>query len=153
MIKKVSLRDLNKIYHLEKKTFKSDSFSRNLIKKLIQHSTLFLKLVDSKYPGRLIGYVILIKDEVYRINLINFLIKKKYQGKGYGSLLLKNTLSIIKEIPKIHRVILNVKTSNSRAINLYKKFGFKIIERIPNYYTQNESAYLMQLNIEPFSIN
>ena len=141
------MRDLNKIYHLEKKRFKSDSFSRELIKKLIQYDSLFLKLVNSKHPKKLIGYVILIKDDLYRFNLINFLIKKKYQGKGYGSLMLNKTLSIVKEIPKINLVILNVKTTNMRAIKLYKKFGFEIKEKIPNYYKRNESAYLMELKI------
>jgi len=30
---------------------------------------------------------------------------------------------------------------------LYKKFGFEIVERIKDYYKQNESAYLMELKI------
>lgn len=147
MIEKVSLRDLNEIYRLEKKTFKSDSFSRNLLQSLIQANSLFFKLVSSKDSKKLIGYVILIKDDEYRFNLINFLIKKKYQNKGYGSLLLKKTLSILKKFPKINKVILNVRITNLRAINLYNKFGFEIIGKIANYYRDNESAYLMELKI------
>lgn len=147
MIEKVSLRDLNEIYRLEKKTFKSDSFSRNLLQSLIQANSLFFKLVSSKDSKKLIGYVILIKDDEYRFNLINFLIKKKYQNKGYGSLLLKKTLSIVKKFPKINKVILNVRITNLRAINLYNKFGFEIIGKIANYYRDNESAYLMELKI------
>jgi len=147
VIEKVSLRDLNEIYRLEKKTFKSDSFSRNLLQSLIQANSLFFKLVSSKDSKKLIGYVILIKDDEYRFNLINFLIKKKYQNKGYGSLLLKKTLSILKKFPKINKVILNVRITNLRAINLYNKFGFEIIGKIANYYRDNESAYLMELKI------
>jgi ribosomal-protein-alanine N-acetyltransferase len=147
VIEKVSLRDLNEIYRLEKKTFKSDSFSRNLLQSLIQANSLFFKLVSSKDSKKLIGYVILIKDDEYRFNLINFLIKKKYQNKGYGSLLLKKTLSIVKKFPKINKVILNVRITNLRAINLYNKFGFEIIGKIANYYRDNESAYLMELKI------
>jgi ribosomal-protein-alanine N-acetyltransferase len=147
VIEKVSLRDLNEIYRLEKKTFKSDSFSRKLLQSLIQANSLFFKLISSKGSKKLIGYVILIKDDEYRFNLINFLIKKKYQSKGYGSLLLKKTLSIVKKFPKINKVILNVRITNLRAINLYYKFGFEIIGKIANYYRDNESAYLMELKI------
>jgi ribosomal-protein-alanine N-acetyltransferase len=75
------------------------------------------------------------------------LIKKKYQGKGYGSLMLNKTLSIVKQVPKINIVILNVKITNLRAIKLYEKFGFQVKEKIPNYYKRNESAYLMELKI------
>ena len=147
MIKKVSLRDLNKIYSLEKKIFKSDSFSQNLLQNLIQFNSFFLKLVDPKKPDKLIGYVIIIKDDEHQFNLINFAICKKYQGRGYGSLLLEKTLSKIKEHIEINKLILNVKTTNIRAINLYKKYGFQIIGKIENYYTRNESAYLMELKI------
>ncbi|TFG03867.1 MAG: GNAT family N-acetyltransferase [Promethearchaeota archaeon] len=147
MIEKVSLRDLNEIYRIEKKTFKSDSFSRKLLQSLIQSNSLFFKLVSPKGSKKLIGYVILIKDDEYRFNLINFLIKKKYQSKGYGSLLLKKTLSIVKKIPRINKVILNVRITNLKAINLYNKFGFEIIGKIANYYRDNESAYLMELKI------
>jgi len=147
MFKKVSIRDLNKIYKLEKKTFKSDSFSRKLLQNLIQSKSLFFKLVNPKYNEKLIGYIILIKDDEHRFNLINFIIKKRSQGKGYGSLLLNKTLSILKEYSNIKKVILNVKTTNFKAINLYKKFGFKIVEEIKDYYRRNESAYLMELKI------
>lgn len=147
MFKKVSLRDLNKVYKLEKRTFKSDSFSRKLLQNLIQSNSLFFKLVTPKCQEKLIGYVILIKDDEHRFNLINFIIKKRSQSKGYGSLLLNKTLSVVKEYSNINKVILNVKTTNFKAINLYKKFGFKIVEEIEDYYRRNESAYLMELKI------
>lgn len=147
MIKRVLLSDLNKIYKIEKKTFKSDSFSRKLLQNLINSNSLFLKLVTPKNEEHIIGYVILIKDNEFRFNLINFIIRKKYQNKGYGSLLMQETLNIVKKYKEINKMILNVKTTNLKAIKLYKKFGFEIIERIENYYRENESAYLMELKI------
>ncbi len=147
MIKRVLLSDLNKIYKIEKKTFKSDSFSRKLLQNLINSNSLFLKLVTPKNEEHIIGYVILIKDNEFRFNLINFIIRKKYQNKGYGSLLMQETLNVVKKYKEINKMILNVKTTNLKAIKLYKKFGFEIIERIENYYRENESAYLMELKI------
>ena len=143
----MTLSDLNKIYKIEKKIFKSDSFSRTLLQNLINSNSLFLKLVLSKKVEDIIGYVILIKDDEHRFNLINFIIRRKYQNKGYGSLLMQKTLNIVNNHTEINKIILNVKTTNLKAIKLYKKFGFEIIERIEDYYRHNESAYLMELKI------
>ena len=143
----MTLSDLNKIYKIEKKIFKSDSFSRKFLQNLIISNSLFLKLVISKNLEDIIGYVILIKDDEHRFNLINFIIRKKYQNKGYGSLLMQKTLNIVNNHIEINKIILNVKTTNLKAIKLYKKFGFEIIERIEDYYRHNESAYLMELKI------
>ena len=143
----MTLSDLNKIYKIEKKIFKSDSFSRKFLQNLIISNSLFLKLVISKKVEDIIGYVILIKDDEHRFNLINFIIRKKYQNKGYGSLLMQKTLNIVNNHIEINKIILNVKTTNLKAIKLYKKFGFEIIERIEDYYRHNESAYLMELKI------
>ncbi len=143
----MTLSDLNKIYKIEKRIFKSDSFSRKLLQNLINSNSLFLKIVVSKKAEDIIGYVILIKDDDHRFNLINFIIRKKYQNKGYGSLLMQKTLNIVNNHTEINKIILNVKTTNLKAIKLYKKFGFEIIERIEDYYRHNESAYLMELKI------
>jgi ribosomal protein S18 acetylase RimI-like enzyme len=48
---------------------------------------------------------------------------------------------------EITQIILNVNTENTRAINLYKKYGFKIKRKIENYYHDDESAYLMCLKV------
>lgn len=51
--------------------------------------------------------------------LYNFEVKKSYRGKGYGSAILKYVLSHY----KVNE--LTVDKSNTRAIKLYKRFGFK----------------------------
>ncbi len=44
-------------------------------------------------------------------------------------------------------VYLHVKIDNTNAIKLYKSIGFKIIELIPNYYSDNSDAYLMKYRL------
>ena len=75
------------------------------------------------------------------------LISKQYQNKGYGSHLLKYTLYKIKEMNNIEVIVLNVNSKNEVAIWLYQKFGFRIVQKIENYYRQKKNAYLMILNI------
>jgi len=146
-INTVSIKDIDEIFRLESNTFKKDAFSKNSILNLIINNTLFLKLIDNEISNKIVGFIIVIQDREDRINLINLLIRKQYQNKGYGSHLLKYTLNKIKEMNNIEEIVLNVNSKNKVAIWLYQKFGFRIAQKIENYYRQKKSAYLMILNI------
>ena len=57
-----------------------------------------------------------------RILLHHFGILPQYQGKGLSNILLKESLQFVKKNGS--QVKLEVHSSNLKAINLYKKFGF-----------------------------
>ncbi len=148
-IKKVNSKDLAQIVNLEKKVFKKNAFSKDLLKNLVQNNTIFLKLEKRKVRKEIIGFIIVIRDKSERVNMINFLIKPKFQNKGYGSYLLQKTIDEIKKMKGIKKIVLNVQISNSAAINLYEKFKFKKNPHIlKNYYQSGENAYLMELEID-----
>lgn len=142
---RVNLDDLEAIMKIERTVFESDSFSKQIMVKLILSNSLFLKLVENQITSKIVGYIIAIHDDRHIVNIINLSIKKEYQHKGYGSYLLQLTLELIKKNQDIHKVILNVKTTNKIAIGLYQKFKFQIVQEIENYYSNHESAYLMEL--------
>jgi ribosomal protein S18 acetylase RimI-like enzyme len=147
-IKKVSLKDLKQIINLEKHIFKKNAFSKDLLKNLIKNSTIFSKLEIGKDRKKLIGFIIAIRDKSERVNMINFLIKSKFQNKGYGSYFLQKTINEIKNMNGVKKIVLNVQISNLTAINLYEKFNFKKNPNIlENYYQSGENAYLMELEI------
>jgi len=50
-------------------------------------------------------------------------IKPKYQGKGYGDILLSNIVKLSKN-NEIDLLVLGVLSENEKAVNLYKKHGF-----------------------------
>ena len=128
-IEDVKIRDLKKIMALETEIFKENAFSEKLMKKLI-------------------GFIIVIKDQIDRANIINLLIHTNFQYKGLGTLLLENVINKIKQLKEIRKVVLNVQESNLGAINLYKKFNFKMNPKIiKNYYQSGENAFLMELYI------
>jgi len=143
----VSIKDLDEIFRLESNTFKKDAFFKNSILNLIINNTFFFKLINDDNSNEIVGFIIAIQDQEYRVNLINLLISKQYQNKGYGSHLLKYTLNKIKEMNNIEVIVLNVNSKNEVAIFLYQKFGFRIVQKIENYYRQKKSAYLMILKI------
>ena len=146
-IKSVSSKDISEIFLLEKSVFNQNAFSKELIKKLVRNNLFFLKLEKNKIRKEIIGFVIVVKDRIDRANIINFLVNPKYHNKGYGSYLLSNTIQKIKESNVIKKIVLNVQVQNSTAIMLYRKFGFKIVQKINRYYQSKEDAYLMKLEI------
>ncbi len=69
-------------------------------------------------------------------------VKGIYRGKGIGGALMRRFMSLSKS-EGILSVRLEVRTTNFKAIEFYKKFGFNIISYVPNYYTNGDSAYIM----------
>ena len=145
-VKPVKYEDLGEIYKMELETFDQSSFSKELFEKLLNLHLLFLKLEKEDSPKNIIGFLIMIRDKRDRANLINLVIDPDYRNRGWGSFLLEQALErITTDYPKIDTVVLNVKIENTPAIYLYKKFNFKIVEKIEDYYQTGESAYVMKL--------
>lgn len=66
-------------------------------------------------------------------------------GKGFGSMMLKKFLQeIVFTDPGVNMCIVGPEPSNKRAINSYKKVGFKYVKtvQIPN---EPEDTYIMEL--------
>jgi len=49
----------------------------------------------------------------------------------------------------VEEYYLEVRVSNTPAINLYRKLGFETAGRIVGYYLDGEDAYLMARRVEP----
>ncbi|WP_034439964.1 GNAT family N-acetyltransferase [Clostridium ihumii] len=76
----------------------------------------------------IIGYVMVIYDydeETY--NIWHMMIDEKYQGKGYGTKVIKLCIDYIKTKPfgKSNNIILTCNIDNTHAIYIYEKLGFK----------------------------
>jgi len=75
--------------------------------------------------GNLVGFsvVMIVVDEAH---LLNVAVSKHYQGKGYGARLLQHVM----EQARLHgagKLLLEVRPSNRRAVELYRLFGFRQI--------------------------
>ncbi len=91
------------------------------IKRTLSFGGKLLVLV-SETSGKIIGTSWMTCDG-RRLLLHHFGILPEFQGKGFSNLLLKESLQFAKKTGL--QVKLEVHSSNLRAINLYKKFGFK----------------------------
>ena len=75
-------------------------------------------------------------------------VRKEFQGKGYAKILMTKCDEITKHLG-YSNINLEVRVSNTKAISLYQKCGFKIAATRKNYYQDNhEDAYLMVKEME-----
>lgn len=77
------------------------------------------------------------------MDIVNLVVDPDYRRRGIGSLLLDYVIS---EFDLVKLITLEVRVDNEAAINLYKKFGFKIINVRKKYYKLVD-AYLMQRSV------
>lgn len=90
--------------------------------------------------GILVGYMFY-SEYMDEININHFVVDINYRKKGYASEIMQELLN---RLTKKQLIYLEVRTDNTAAINLYKKFGLEIINTRKNYYTDGQDAYIMQ---------
>ncbi|UYP46131.1 Mycothiol acetyltransferase [Candidatus Lokiarchaeum ossiferum] len=143
--------DIIELMRVELFAFEQDGYDINTINRLIKDSILFLKMINP-IDMSLVGFSICSNmmgeenvKETQAVELITLAIHPKFQRQGFGNRLLQRTLVDLQRF-NVQVVQLHVKVSNEKAINLYKKHGFKIVETIEEYYDDSkESAYTMIL--------
>ncbi len=89
------------------------------------------------HEARVIGYWV-VQRVVDEAELLNFVIFKPYQAKGYGQRVLKKLCAMLQK-QGIKRVFLEVRETNTNAQALYRKAGFSLIANRLNYYPVGDS--------------
>ena len=140
MIRKMEINDADSVYRIENQAFFEPWSKKSLIKDLESNS--FLSHYVYEYEGRIVGFYIAshVLDEV---EIFTIAVDSAYQNMGIGKAMLDHLIDISK-IRNDKEIWLEVSTKNIAAINLYRKFDFKIIGIRKNYYQKlGEDAYNM----------
>ncbi len=136
-IEKLNLRDVENVFEIEKTFF--DVTEKNSILGALKSDTLYYFVLKNK--NEVVGFlecsIVLDEAELYEIA-----IKSEFQGKGFSNYLMRFFIDFCKE-KNVKTIFLEVNTINSKAISLYKKFGFKEYSVRKNYYG-NSDAILMR---------
>ena len=91
---------------------------------------------------KIIGFLIGVKMDFELAKILMLAVSKPYRKQKIGSELLTRFLKKI-NIENIKRIELEVRTNNKTAIEFYQKHGFKIKEKIKEFYQSGETAYTM----------
>ncbi|EKX36892.1 hypothetical protein GUITHDRAFT_97434 [Guillardia theta CCMP2712] len=74
------------------------------------------------------------KEDASRLYIMTIGVLAPYRCCGVGTSLLEMCLNLAAEDADIDEAYLHVQTSNTDAINFYKRFGFEVKDKILNYY-------------------
>lgn len=81
-------------------------------------------------------------------HVISIAVLPQHQRQGVGRALVQEAMEAMPRC-KAKECFLEVRASNTLAVNLYKKLGFDIIRTLHRYYADGEDAYLMAIKL-PF---
>lgn len=99
--------------------------------------------------GDLLGYFLLmaVVDEAH---LLNVAVSAEKQGQGLGRFLLNQAVACARGLG-MESVLLEVRPSNTRALEIYERYGFQQIGRRKGYYPaanqQREDAVVMRFQV------
>lgn len=133
-------RDISSLYRLEKKCFPVDSWPLiDIIFVLILPRIVRLKATDG---GRLVGFVF--GEHRRGIGWISsFGVDPDFRRRGIGTALLNQCEQALGN----RQVRLSVRASNSSAIRLYEKQGYKAVGTWSRYYRGGEDAVVMEKDL------
>ena len=92
---------------------------------------------------KIIGFLVGLKIQPYVARIPMLAVSKDYQRQGIGTLLLNQFIEEMVS-QNITQILLEVRTDNDKAINFYKKHGFKLEKVLDNFYQNGDKAYLLK---------
>ena len=113
---------------------------------------------NEKNKKNVLGYVVFY-GTIESTDIFELAIEKKYQGRGFGEILMTESMGKLSEDTKNlkendlsekektdfseNKFLLEVNEKNVKALKLYKKIGFEEISIRKNYYGKDENAVIM----------
>ena len=151
MIRRCEERDLSSVVNINMATLPehySDYFFESLLRELPE------AFIVAEVGDKVIGYI-MCKIEfgfsnfrklgfVKKGHVVSVAVLEQHRGKGIGkALMLEGTNGVLSR--KSDEIYLEVRVSNTQAIQMYQRLGFQIKSRLRSYYRDGEDAYLMAL--------
>ncbi len=137
MIREITLNDKKAFYKLG-----------TLLKGNFKELFNLEKILDQDYSS-ILGYFLNneliaflhIEKSYDEINIINIVVFEEYQGQKIATKLLLELFNRYKDVIKYN---LEVKITNEKALNLYKKFDFKLVNIRKNYYEGIDGYFMIK---------
>ena len=147
LIRNCEVEDLDAVLAIECKIGGATAYNRTVLRQLYDIcGELFKVAVDSRLAiiGYVVGCPVFESKDAW---ILSLMVSPSSRRIGIGS---KLTLEFCNEIKRYEykRILLSVAPYNSRAIALYEKQGFEVVEMQANYLESGENRLLMQKKIE-----
>ncbi len=141
IIKKLTENMVEDVFEIEKAFF--DVTKKDSILSALNSNNLYYFVLY--YQNQIVGFlecsVILDEAELYEIAINN-----NFQGNGFSKFLMDYFIEFCKD-KSVNTIFLEVNNINTKAISLYKKFGFNEYSIRKKYYGDND-AILMKRELK-----
>ena len=141
IIRPMTIDDVDEVYKVEEDCF-VDPWSKDSIRKELKND--LARYLVAKIDDKIVGYVGVwfVVDEGH---ITNVAVHSDYRGKKIGDRLVKEMVELCKE-NNLVAMTLEVRTSNTVAQNLYRKYGFKMGGIRKEYYSDNKEDAIIMWN-------
>lgn len=138
LIRAMTKEDLDEVLAVERESFREPWTKNMFLGELSQEITVYRVAAEN---DRVIGYMGMyhVADEGH---ITNVAVAKDFRRRGVAGALIASFLAYAQE-NHLAFLTLEVRRSNSGAIRLYEKYGFREIGVRPRYYENKEDALLM----------
>ncbi|HKP87774.1 MAG TPA: ribosomal protein S18-alanine N-acetyltransferase [Blastocatellia bacterium] len=138
--------DLNECWRLDQKCFvDGEAYDRETIRYLLSHTqSVCYKVVSSS--DAMIAFVVGMIEPDRTGHVVALGVDPSHRRVGHG----RRLMAAIEQgffNSGVSTVRLEVRTSNESAQRLYFDLGYKIVRRMPRYYTSGDDGYLMVKNL------
>ncbi len=143
-ITKADVSHLEQIEAIEK-TLEHRNLSYDSIKKDLENTNTYYLVAIDNNKNIVVGYIgcELLVDHA---DIVSVATHKDYLKQGIASSLLKTLERHLKE-KQIENIFIEVRTSNTPAINLYTKLNYSKISTRAKYYDNLEDANIMKKDL------
>lgn len=138
-IRQMTTDDINDIIIGEEKIF-GESLGYDMLYSeltLNPYAYYFVLEIDGKINGYIGTWI-----DPDHAEIVNFYIDEKYQGLGFGSMMLEFFIELCDSC-NVPNISLEVREHNLKAQSLYKKYGFEFSHKREKYYKDSENALVL----------
>ncbi|MGH8015244.1 MAG: ribosomal protein S18-alanine N-acetyltransferase [Candidatus Zixiibacteriota bacterium] len=141
-IRPASKKDLPALVNLEQIAFQKDAFKPRRIRYLLNSARSSVFVLEHKKEIIGAAYLLWHKNR-HNGRIYNIVISPKLQGKGLGAKLLRKCEQECRK-RRCGYVSLEVRIDNKPAIAFYKKHGFEITGKLPDYYDDDTAGFRLR---------
>ena len=141
IIRHMTKDDVDAVYNVEENCF-VDPWSKDSIRKELKND--LARYLVAEVDNKIVGYIGIwfVVDEGH---ITNVAVHSNYRGKKIGDKLVSEMVELCKENDLV-AMTLEVRTSNTVAQNLYRKYGFRMAGIRKEYYSDNKEDAIIMWN-------
>ena len=135
------------LLRIEDECFGKERFSSEVVRAFIVREDAFTVVAHDEKIGKLVGSAAcLISEDSGEGRIASIAVVKDHREKGVASGLLDECEKILRGF-RLRKYMLEVETTNTPAISLYRNRGYKTVGLIEDYYGTGRDAYAMEKRI------